>query len=343
MDAPLSHARLRILARRERETYLLQVSANLSSRPPSLCAAVRMVLISLLLLHALCPGNAALGQTPYKGWTHLASKLKGRGVSDRELSELFEDPRMPPFPSDITFNVKPREVAAVYSAFFKHERLELARAFLTTHREAFGVAQRQFRVGPEIIAAILLIETQFGQNTGKELVVYRLARLSSVGEEETFQRNLERMQREDPTIEESVARRRVHYLEETFLPEIVALLKIAKADQMGVFDFRGSIAGAFGYPQFLPTSLLKYGVDLDGDGKISLYDADDSIGSVARYFATNGWHEAGSMKEKRKVVWQYNRSEAYVEAVLRVAKLLSAKVGPPALPARRGGASPHRT
>src|SRR5207237_5449834 len=53
---------------------------------------------------------------------------------------------------------------------------------------------------------------------------------------------------------------------------------------------RGSFAGAIGWPQFMPGSLLKYAVDYDHDGHVDLTaGGDDVIGSIASYMATFGW------------------------------------------------------
>ncbi len=53
---------------------------------------------------------------------------------------------------------------------------------------------------------------------------------------------------------------------------------------------RGSFAGAIGWPQFMPSSLLKYAVDYDHDGHVDMASGgDDVIGSIASYFATYGW------------------------------------------------------
>ena len=53
---------------------------------------------------------------------------------------------------------------------------------------------------------------------------------------------------------------------------------------------KGSYAGAIGLAQFLPSSLNRYAVDMDGDGRIDLQrNAADAIGSVAHYFASFGW------------------------------------------------------
>jgi membrane-bound lytic murein transglycosylase B len=49
-----------------------------------------------------------------------------------------------------------------------------------------------------------------------------------------------------------------------------------------------------GLPQFMPSSVLKYGIDFDGDGHVDLHaSAADVIGSVANYLAAFGWERGG--------------------------------------------------
>jgi membrane-bound lytic murein transglycosylase B len=52
----------------------------------------------------------------------------------------------------------------------------------------------------------------------------------------------------------------------------------------------GSYAGAMGLPQFMPSSINRYALDFDGDGRIDLHaNAADVVGSVARYLSEFGW------------------------------------------------------
>ncbi len=54
-------------------------------------------------------------------------------------------------------------------------------------------------------------------------------------------------------------------------------------------ELMGSTSGALGYGQFIPSSYMRFAIDFNGDGKRDLWDAEDAIGSIANYFAENGW------------------------------------------------------
>ena len=74
-----------------------------------------------------------------------------------------------------------------------------------------------------------------------------------------------------------------------FAREFVALLKIA---DKGVSRDRlkGSWAGAFGYPQFLPSVYLRLATDGDGDGRSDIWsNRADALASIANYLRDAGW------------------------------------------------------
>ena len=60
--------------------------------------------------------------------------------------------------------------------------------------------------------------------------------------------------------------------------------------QLDALSVRGSYAGAFGIPQFMPGSWRRWGIDFDGDGRADLRASHaDAIGSVANFLASHGW------------------------------------------------------
>ena len=101
------------------------------------------------------------------------------------------------------------------------------------------------------------------------------------------------------------------------IKELKALEEIDARGVMDVSRLNGSWAGAFGYPQFLPSSYRTWAVDGDGDGTIDLYHFPDAAHSIANYLRDNGWTSKRS--RQRKAVHHYNNSDAYVNAVFTLA------------------------
>ncbi|MBB3140097.1 lytic murein transglycosylase B [Halomonas organivorans] len=146
--------------------------------------------------------------------------------------------------------------------FLGEERIAQGAAFIDAHREAFARAEDEYGVPPEIIAAILGVETRYGKITGDHRVLDSLSTLAF----------------HHP--------RRGAF----FRDELAAFLEIAFQQEVAPESIEGSYAGAMGYPQFIPTSYRAYAVDFDGDGHRNLWtDPVDAIGSIGNYFAEHHW------------------------------------------------------
>jgi membrane-bound lytic murein transglycosylase B len=266
-----------------------------------------------------------------RGWGYLVDKLIHDGVPAERVRRVFDDPRMPPF-TELYFSITPHESSAMYRRFLQPASVSAACRCRTRHAEAFEAAAREQGVPANLVAAIIYVESGCGQNTGRQTILPRLARLAMANAPDNLALNAARQDSEDT----AKVRARAQYLEDTFYPEVRATFTIA--DRMGVdpLDIRGSGSGAFGFPQFLPTSYLEHGVDADGDGQVSLEDMTDSAASCAKYLAGHGWKPNLSTAEQRNVIWQYNRSTAYIDAVLTLAARVD---GPP--PAVRATRAPR--
>lgn len=68
---------------------------------------------------------------------------------------------------------------------------------------------------------------------------------------------------------------------------------VASSDQLKTcLKQPSSFAGAIGMPQFMPSSILKYAKDGDGDGRIDLRNSSkDAIASVANFMIAHGWQK----------------------------------------------------
>jgi membrane-bound lytic murein transglycosylase B len=89
--------------------------------------------------------------------------------------------------------------------------------------------------------------------------------------------------------------------------------------------FPGSIYGAIGLCQFLPSNILPYGVDADHDGRINLFTKADALYSIANYLREHGWKDNMDEVSRREAILSYNKSSVYANTVLAVAQKLKNK------------------
>jgi membrane-bound lytic murein transglycosylase B len=164
---------------------------------------------------------------------------------------------------------KPAESLPWYryrTLFLQPDRIRLGVEFWKNNREALLRAQRKYGVPPEIITAILGVETRYGKSTGRYKVLNSLATLAfDYPARSNFFRN-----------------------------ELEQFLLLTREQNLDPTTVTGSYAGAMGIPQFISSSYREYAVDFDSDGRADLWsDPADAIGSVANYFNLHGWRTGG--------------------------------------------------
>lgn len=72
--------------------------------------------------------------------------------------------------------------------------------------------------------------------------------------------------------------------------QLVAALQILQAGDVQKEQLTGSWAGAMGHTQFIPTSYLAYGVDMDGNGQRDIWTSiPDALATAANLLHENGW------------------------------------------------------
>ena len=213
---------------------------------------------------------------------------------------------------------------ADYSHFLAPSEIAASRRFIEDHRNCFREEKAEFGVEPEIIAALMLVETHFGSFTGKTPTLAVFSSFAIMDQKGNRDRvwcgispedraNWGRRAFDRKLIDRSAWAYR----------ELCALFELQKTRGMRVARLKGSYMGAIGWPQFLPTSLVKYGVDGDGDGRIDLNSAADAILSTGNYLRAYGWCEAKTPAQKEAVIYNYNHSTPYVQTVLDIARRAS--------------------
>jgi membrane-bound lytic murein transglycosylase B len=301
----------------------LPIAPDRRHRRHASLAALALVLTALAASPVAATGEAE-ARARRNGWGYLLDRLASDGVPKARAAGLFADPRVPKF-DGLFFNLAPRESQARYRQLRSAASFRDARLCRARYAKAFDAAEAREGVPASLVAAIVHVESSCGRSTGRSTVAHRLARLAMANEP----RNVAEVVREhagtppDPLIAEQV-HLRAAYLERTFYPEVRAVFTIAERLKIDPLGMEGSGAGAFGFPQFLPTSYLRFGVDGNGDGRVSLFDMDDAAASCARFLAANGWKGDLTLAQRRQVLWQYNRSDAYIDTILAIQREIAA-------------------
>ncbi len=156
--------------------------------------------------------------------------------------------------------------AAYRSRFVEPVRIRAGQAFWKAQATELKRAEQQFGVAAWVIAGVLGVETIYGRQTGNFRVLDVLATLSLDFPSGRSDRSA------------------------FFRKELGEFLKLCQEQGLDPQSVQGSYAGAIGWPQFMPSSIRRYAIDFDGDGRIDLQRSPvDAIGSVANYLAAHGW------------------------------------------------------
>ena len=117
-----------------------------------------------------------------------------------------------------------------------------------------------FSVEKSLLLALMGIETNFGTYVGKMDILSSLATLS-------------------------YDKRRSEF----FTKELITILQLVETKKIDPDILYGSWAGAFGYFQFMPSTIDKYALDFNKNNIIELKSTEDSFASAANYINKIGW------------------------------------------------------
>jgi len=254
--------------------------------------------------------------------TFLAGLFGGQGVEKRVLAAVFNDRRIRFMPGLVKQNVVNRENPFNYQQFLQPTAISQAKKFSRKWRTRLKRAEDKYGVDREVIVAILLVESRFGRCRGRDRVISVFASILLEHHDKRKRARLEMLQTE---AEKEKYLKRIDKKARWAKQELLALLKIKTERKIDIFQLRGSYAGAFGMPQFLPSSYLAYACTSDQGARPDLNYAPDAIVSVANYLKAHGWRMDQTKEAAEKAVWAYNRSTVYVKTVLGVAEILKNK------------------
>lgn len=229
----------------------------------------RLLTVACLFLPASQPAFAATHNYNHRPevTAFIRRMAKEHGFDTAYLRKVFAKARYQQ--SIIDAITRPAEAKPWYEyrpIFLTAARIQSGARFLNEHGSALAAAEKKYGVPPEIIAAIIGVETFYGRNTGHFSALDALSTLSF----------------DYPP--------RASY----FQSELEQFLLMTREESLDPTKVNGSYAGAMGGGQFMPSSFRRYAIDFDDDGHRDLWnDWTDVIGSVAHYLGAHGWIRNG--------------------------------------------------
>jgi membrane-bound lytic murein transglycosylase B len=167
-----------------------------------------------------------------------------------------------------------------------------ARRMLADNADFFAGLQASYGVPPEVLLAILGMESGFGANMGDHNTVNSILTVAYDCRRADF-----------------------------FIPHAVAALMLVDYGVMSPGSI-GAAHGEIGQTQFLPGNVLTYARDGNGDGRVDMTGFADAMASTANYLAKKGWQPGQGYQEGQPnfaVIEEWNAATVYQQAIALLA------------------------
>ncbi len=141
--------------------------------------------------------------------------------------------------------------------------------FYTKNINLINNVEEKYQIEKEFLLALMGIETNFGTYVGKMDIISSLSTLSFDDRRSDF-----------------------------FTNELLTILRLIETNIIDHQTLYGSWAGAFGFFQFMPTTIKNYAIDYNDDKYIDLKNAEDAFASAANYLNKIGWKKESPCFQK---------------------------------------------
>jgi len=224
---------------------------------------MKLIKIILILIIFSIPNTFAENIDEFNQW-----KLKFKRIAlANKISETTIDTAI----SNVKFLPKVIEYDRYQPEFYEDtktyiekrtskQKLDKGVIFYQNNIDLINSVEKEFLIEKELLLALMGIETNFGTYVGKMDILSSLATLSFDQRRSDF-----------------------------FTNELILLLKLIDRNQIDYKTLYGSWAGAFGFFQFMPSTITNYAIDHNNDNYIDLKNNEDAYPSAANYLKKIGW------------------------------------------------------
>lgn len=281
--------------------------------------------ILLLTFSILCTQSLAQTSTIQITSTanvqYLKKILKQKKFSQRFINAVVKNYEPDSFSSVIRLNMLGFLNPPQHSVLVTDEGISKSKEFIESYSKAFQKVERRDHVPATVIAALLWVETKHGKLTGKYHVLSAFGHLIQTTRKDVLKElttlaiETEKSKNRPTKQLAKTMRDRAKRKSDWAIDQLKALEKLHKKDKQMAEELLGSFAGAFGIPQFIPSSYWTYAKPIKLGRVADLYNPEDAISSVGNYLKKEGWNSRRK-KRQMKALMHYNNSQDYAESIL---------------------------
>ncbi len=264
-------------------------------------------------------------QMPDTDWAYVRTQLKLAGLSQPFIKDLEKNYETKDFEEVVRLNVLLfLKKSDYHGSQVTDQAASDVADFASEHKDRLKKAEALYGVPGKVVASLLWLESRYGKNLGRFHVPSVYLDLVQAPRSNVQTYLLTQTGRYIDHVTSAQKRKiikRTHDKAKFALGELLALQKAFNWKWNLAEDFRGSFSGAFGMPQFLPSSYVHFARAVKPKAQPELSEPDDAIMSVAYFLKMHGW------KTRRKsthvqALRAYNNSLDYANAILTLANKL---------------------
>lgn len=232
-----------------------------------------MVFFSLILLQSAMDATLVLAADGgFKQWLDdFSATVSKEGISRKTWDTAFVGVTEPDPQVLEKANFQPEFTTEIWDYLDSRVNplaIDKGRKMAKVNASTLSAVEQRFAVEPSVLLAIWSMESNYGAILEQpERLFYVPSALATLAYGDPKRRKFARTQ-------------------------LLAALKILQTGEIGRAHLMGSWAGAMGHTQFIPTSYLAYGVDMDGDGRRDIWTSvPDALATAANLLKSNGWQK----------------------------------------------------
>ena len=267
------------------------------------------------------PVRPAAADDPIDHFNALQVRLVADGFDRAMIRGLYARPEVAFDTGGVSTFFTYRESRLNYDQFTSRRSIRRARKYAAAHSRTLLQAEKQYGVDPQVITAIILVETKLGTYLGNRSILNTLSTMASLVDPTQREMLWEQIPK-DRRISRKKYTAKADTKSRWAYTELKAFLKHAAAENLDPCRINGSFAGAMGIAQFMPSNALTLARDGNGDGRVDLFDHDDAIASIANYLKHYGWRPGLDRENAYRILLRYNYSKYYVNTILKIAEKL---------------------